>query len=172
MVLCDNDQRMTINNRFLFFVGVAMTNFLDVTVNTNYENASAGVSEMICPEVSFRVEGLLIDNILACHAEAGIMPVAAVMRPGYSYIDNYTASQPVLASLFDDYQWHVKPLAGASADVGLDLTVGAGNRISLSYLWCYHTSGDADIWRFDHATHLVAVDLYINHSGSNKKRMS
>ena len=150
-------------------VGFGAANFFDVTVNSEYENAAAGVSEFVGPEVSLRADLSLnavfnkfsIDKFdKQFHTEIGLMPVAAVLRPGYSYIDNYTASQPVLSSLFDEFQWNLKPFAGLWSDIGFDIINGY-NRISFSYLWSYHSSGNSGAWRFDHATHLFLIDFTI-----------
>lgn len=150
-------------------VGFGAANFFDVTVNSEYENAAAGVSELIGPEVSLRADldlKAIFNNASydkfgkQFHAEVGLMPVAAIFRPGYSYIDNYTASQPVLSSLFDEFQWNLKPFAGLWSDIGIDIVNGY-NRISFSYLWSYHTSGNSGAWRFDHATHLFLIDFTI-----------
>ena len=149
--------------------GFTISNFFDVTINPAYENAATGISEFLGPELLLRTDILLgsffdldwqkFDKQL--HAEVGLMPVAAVMRPGYAYIDNYTASQPVLSALFDEYQWRIKSFAGAYTDIGFDIRTGIGSRISLSYYWSYHTSGNNDVWRFDHAKHLFLIDFTI-----------
>ena len=150
-------------------VGFGAANFFDVTVNSEYKNAAAGVSELIGPEVSLRADldlKAIFNNASYdkfgkhFHAEIGLMPVAAIFRPGYSYIDNYTASQPVLSSLFDEFQWNLKPFAGLWSDIGFDIINGY-NRISFSYLWSYHSSGNSGAWRFDHATHLFLIDFTI-----------
>ena len=148
--------------------GFGVANFLDVTVNPEYENAATGISEFVGPELFLRAD-LFLDNFLSktkpdkpnlqMHTEIGIMPVAAILRPGYAYIDNYTASQPVLTALFDEFEWNLKPFAAACSDIGFDILYSFGNRISFSYLWAYHTSGNSGIWRFDHATHFFLIDF-------------
>ena len=148
--------------------GFGAANFLDVTVNSEYENAATGISDFIGPELFLRATLYLDDFLfknkydrpsLQMHTEIGLMPVAAVLRPGYAYIDNYTATQPVLSALFDEYEWNLKPFAGACSDIGFDIIYNYGNRISFSYLWAYHSSGNSGIWRFDHATHLFLIDF-------------
>ena len=156
-------------NPVFLFVGLGMANYLDVTVNPDYENAAAGISEFFGPEISACV---LLDlsakhatNVLkfkkGVHAEMGLTPFAAVLRPGYAYIDNYTASHPVLDALFDNFQWHMKPVAGIYTNIGFDIINGLGSRISLSYIWSYHSSGNNDIWRYDHASHMLFIDFII-----------
>jgi hypothetical protein len=152
-----------------FYWGFGAANFLDVTVNSEYENAATGISEFIGPEVSLRAD-FYFDNIFNIfsydkfdkqfHTEIGVMPVAAVFRPGYAYIDNYTATQPVLSSLFDEFQWNIKPFAGLWSNIGFDLLNGY-NRISFSYLWTYLSSGNSGIHRFDHAMHLFLIDFTV-----------
>lgn len=144
------------------FVGAALTNFLDVTVNPNYENAATGVSDFAGPEIIARGERDFGYSKWKCHAEIGLMPFAAVLRPGYAYIDNYTATQPVTAAILDNYEWSLKPLAGLSTDIGFDVSTGPGSRISFSYCWTYYSSGNSGYWRFDHARHMILIDFVIN----------
>ena len=149
--------------------GTGITNFLDVTVNPDYDNATAGVSEFAGAEVALRFE---LDPDALCsarwlamqtlHAEVGIMPVAAVLRPGYAYIDNYTSSQPVSSALFNEFTWSVRPFAGIYTSIGTDIFTEAGGKIAVSYVWNYHTTGNSGAWRFDHSYHLIAIDLYFN----------
>lgn len=154
-----------------FSVGLGAANFLDVTVNPDYENSAAGVSDFVGPEVTLRADWSLTDifNVNSLdklfykqlHTAIGLMPVAAILRPGYAYIDNYTAAQPVLASLFDNFVWSIKPFAGLYTDIGLDLINANNSRITLSYLWTYHSTGNSGFWRFDHATHFLHIDFII-----------
>lgn len=144
--------------------GIASTNFFDVTVNTAYENSAAGVSEFFGPEVSMRADIIFLSSRklhgkMKIYGEMGFMPIAAVLRPGYAYIDNYTARHPVLSALFDDFQWNLTPLAGLYTDIGVQLPVGCVNHISISYLWYYHTTWNSGYWRFDHATHMLRLCL-------------
>lgn len=142
--------------------GAAMTNFLDVTVNQNYENAAAGVSDFFGPEAVGRIDlKLRQESPLLFHGEVALMPVAAVLRPGYSYIDNYTATHPVIDALFTDFDVSIKPFASISTDLGIDIITGPASRISFSYLWSYHTSGNSGHHRFDHATHMLAIDFLV-----------
>ena len=146
-------------------LGMGVANFFDVTVNSEYENAATGISEFIGPEVSLRADfypdWISYDRFSKqFHTEIGVMPVAAVFRPGYAYIGNYTASHPVASSLLDEFEWRMKPFAGLYSDIGFDIINGY-NRISFSYLWSYHSSGDSGFWRFDHAIHLFLIDFTI-----------
>ena len=142
--------------------GVAMTNFLDVTVNTNYENAAVGVSDILGPEAIGRLDFQPRWKApVQFHGEMALMPFATVLRPGYSYIDNYSSTQPVLDALFSDFDVSVKTFAGVSTDIGIDIVTGPASRITFSYLWSYHTTGDSGHHRFDHATHLLSVDFLV-----------
>lgn len=152
-----------------FSAGFGAANFIDITVNPEYENASTGISEFFGPELMLRAD-LFLNTIFdwwnydkadkQIHTEIGFMPLAAVMRPGYAYIDNYTASQPVLAALFDQYEWHLKPFAGLYTDIGVDF-ISTFSRVSISYIWSYYSSGNGGASRFDHASHLFAIDFII-----------
>ena len=153
-----------------FYWGAALASFLDVTVNTEYENSATGVSYFIGPEAVGRVDIMPRWKApLMFHAELGLLPVAAVMRPGYSYIDNYTATHPVLDALFSDFDVSLKGFAGADTDIGIDLVTGPASRVSLCYLWSFHTSGNSGYHRFDHATHILAIDLLVRLHTADKR---
>lgn len=142
--------------------GVAMTNFLDVTVNPSYENSAAGVSNFLGPEIIGRIN---VETKWAApimfHGEVDLMALSAILRPGYSYIDNYSSSQPVLDALFSDFEVNIKPFAAISTDIGMDIVTGPASRISFSYIWSFHTTGGSGQHRFDHATHLLSIDFLI-----------
>lgn len=142
--------------------GVAMTNFLDVTVNPNYENATPGISDFLGPELIGRIDiNTNWSAPIMFHSEIAMMPIAAILRPGYSYIDNYTSTQPVIGALFSDFHVNMKPFAAISTDIGIDIITGEASRISFSYLWSYHSSGNSGQHRYDHATHLLAIDFFV-----------
>lgn len=146
-------------------LGVGLRNFLDVTINTNYDNATAGVSELAGAELTLRArQGMRLwhRRPVYWHAECGLVPVAMALRPGYAYVDNYTASQPVSSSFFDDFEWAVKPLAGLTCSVGIELALGAtGNSMEIDYRWNYYSTGKSGAWRFDHATHRLCLGFNI-----------
>lgn len=144
------------------WVGLGLNNFLDVTVNSNYENAAAGISDFIGPELYFRGEQRIGNDPWNIILELAVMPVAAVLRPGYAYIDNYTASQPVLGAVFDDYQWCAKPLAALASEIGISHTLMNDNKLELTYKWSFHSSGNSGYWRFDHAMHSLQFNFHFN----------
>ncbi len=72
-----------------------------------------------------------------------------------------TPSEPDLKGLFSDFDVSVKTFAGVSTDIGIDIVTGPASRITFSYLWSYHTTGDSGHHRFDHATHLLSVDFLV-----------
>ncbi len=145
------------------WIGIGASNFLDVSVNTNYENAATGVSEFFGPELLLKAESNLgfYSNWFLI-GEVSFMPVAAMLRPGYAYMDNYTASQPVHTALFDGYEWNTKLFAGLSTEIGFRYRMENDNQLYLSYRWDYHSSGSKGSWRFDHAMHGIYVDLIVH----------
>lgn len=150
------------SNVVKLYLGIGIANFLDITINPNYENAATGISDFMGPELIGRLYFEPRWNVpILFHGEAAAMPIAAVLRPGYAYIDNYTAYHPVSNALFSDFEIFAKPFAAVSTDIGIDIATGPGSRIAFSYLWNYHTTGKSGIWRFDHATHYLAIDFLI-----------
>lgn len=152
-----------------FSLGLGVANLLDVTVNPDYENAAAGISDFVGPELSLRTDLPLCSFFSLdptkpdkqLFAEVGFMPFAAVLRPGYSYIDNYTASHPVASTLLHDFEWHLKPMAALWSNVGFDIINAPFSRLSVSYRWAYFSSGNTGAWRVDHATHYLHFDFVI-----------
>ena len=149
--------------------GASLTSYLNVTENSNYENASAGISLFAGPDIVARYE-FSVPRLIKTkkrkanprphhlHAEMSLSPFAAVYRPGYAYIGNYTATQPVSKALFDGFSMRVKPFSAIETNVGIDYPIG-DNRLSINYIWNYHSSGKNDTWRFDNASHIVECVL-------------
>lgn len=144
-------------------VGMAVSSFLDANINTNYENAAVGVSWFIYPEIIARIDDIPLGSKESCrfslHGELGVAPAAWAMRPGYSFIDNYTATQPVLDAQFDNYQMSATAFACLSTDIGLNYRFKSNNSISISYLWNFHRSNGT--WEYYHASHIVATSIII-----------
>lgn len=149
-------------NNSRFYLGFALTNFFDLTINPEYENASTGISDFMGPEAIARAElKTRRQSPLLFHGEIALMPIAILLRPGYSYIDNYTSTHPVTDAILSDFDLAIKPFAAISTDFGIDIITGPASRISFSYLWCYHTTGNSGFHRFDRATHLLSIDFLI-----------
>ena len=144
------------------WLGFGLANFLNVTVNTNYENAAAGISNFLGPELYFKELLHLGSSRWLFYGEVGMMPVAALLRPGYAYIDNYTAYQPVLSALFSNYRWNAKFLAGLSTEIGFLFHFLNSNRLQLAYRWELFSSGTVGCWRFDHAIHSLQCNLFFH----------
>ncbi len=149
-----------------FTSSIAIVDFLNVTINPSYENSAAGISNFLGPELFFGVVKPLSHCFSSkwfanksIYAEIGTMPLAFILRPGYSYIDNYTSEQPVLKALFDDYQWNAKVFAAFHSDIGFKITTNTDCIIILSYLWDYYSSGKSGFWRFDYASHAFSIRI-------------
>lgn len=148
-----------------YWLGGGLRNFATVTINTQYENAAVGVSEFLAPAAIARVEASAPHWIL--HGEASLLPLALVFRPGYSYIDNYTATNNVVDAQFSDYRWGCQPFAGAVTDIGAAYSFGNQFFIGLSYRWNVYSSGDSGAWKFVQASHLLAFDFTIRLTYNN-----
>jgi len=153
-------RRLTCHNEFSLWAGGGLANFLDVTINPDYENAAVGVSEFAGILLSTRAEWQSHSR-WSFHGELSLMPIAFIMRPGYSYIDNYTAYQPVLAAQFSNYEWNFKGVAALATDIGVDFRMGSGNQLGFAYRWHFHNSGKSGQWNFDHYSHLLVVTLNV-----------
>lgn len=173
-----NTLRIKFEKNFdIYAIGLSATNFLDVTVNPNYENAAVGVSDFFGPELSARVtqplnaffSGTFWDDLF-CHGELSMMPLAVTFRPGYSYIDNYAASHPVMDAFFSSYEWNIQPFASLGTNIGIDIYNDGFSSFSISYLWTYHLFDSLKIHLdenyngsapFRHSCHIISIDCYI-----------
>lgn len=150
------------------WLGVGIRNYLDVTVNTNYENAAAGISDFVELALLLRGAQQLGSSRWLLQFQLAVSPLAAILRPGYAYIDNYTAAQPVLNVLFDDYQWNLSPVPSVSTEIGFRFTLLNGNEMEWLYCWDYHSSGNSGFWRFDHAMHTLQFNLLFALKGGKR----
>jgi len=144
-------------SRYRYMVGGSITDRVYISGHPDYENAAVGVSNFVGINLVGRCERILKRHMI--HGEATIMPVALITRPGYSYIGNPTADNNVANTFLPTYQTFAKAFATLRTDVGFDFLLRNGNRINLSYVWQYSSSGEKDIYRFDHAMHLLNVDF-------------
>jgi len=143
--------------RYRYLIGGSLTDRVHIAVHPDYENASVGVSNFVGINLIGRCERSVGRH--RAHVEGSILPVALITRPGYSYIGNPTADNEVADTFVPSYQSLAKAFAALRTDMGFDFLLRNGNRIILSYVWQYSSSGDRDIYRFDHAMHLLNADF-------------
>ncbi len=159
-------RQININFPQTAWIGFSLTNFIDVTVNPNYENSSAGVSEFIGPGLCLKARQPIKKSRYSLFGGLEIMPIGYIFRPGYSYIDNYSSQNSVTNTIFSDFQWNIRPFAELSTEIGIDLRLANNNLISISYLWRYFRTGErfnSDyLRRFDHAAHFINFTLSFN----------
>lgn len=135
-----------------------MENRLSVKVNLNYENASAGVSDLIMVQLRGRYEYFFATRRGRCTpmlaAEVGWAPVGLALRPGYAFIDNYTQENDLYTTILSNYEWRtcLLPLLNSSMEAALQLR--NGNRVGLNYQWSFATTWSSGHWRYDEALHL------------------
>lgn len=140
--------------RWSLWAGASADDLFDIRYNDALGNSCTGVGNQVRLGIAGRAECSLSHWVL--HGEVGIVPVAAVLRPGYAYVANYDRdiSNPV-ANTFEQYRWYAAGVCGLSSDLGATLLLPNGNRFGLSYRWQFITSRTASEapWLFEAASH-------------------
>lgn len=155
-------------NRLHLWAGGALQLYYDIKEISALMNASTGISGfnnlcatgMLSYDFAFIRNGS--HNLLTVYGKLSLPVAGLVIRPGYSYIDNYSHDLDVTNTMLNDYKTFGKWLPGASTDVGLYLNLLNGNRIGLNYNWDYLSTGHKGTHRFDNAVHSVNINFMFN----------
>ncbi|MBO7444985.1 MAG: hypothetical protein J6T86_01060 [Bacteroidales bacterium] len=87
------------------------------------------------------------------------LPLAShVSRPDFMYVHDPLGEISVSTILAGNEKFF-KFFPGASTDFGFTLNLRNGNRISLSYMWYYLTTGKKGANRYDNAYHMLNLSL-------------
>lgn len=150
-------------------VGGGLTNYTWVGYTPKLMNASFALTDLFQPDLTVLVEYSLpssnplvvMRGWLGAFAEVSVSPVGLAYRPGYSYIDNYTGGRGVKDYIFKTYRTGLAWLPYVALRTGVRFNLRGGNRIGLSYRWCYRSSHGTGVWQFDEVRHQVVAELNI-----------
>lgn len=147
------------------WLGVSLNDIFSLKYNVHHENASIGVTDFIAL-------GLHLHANISCQqlqqvlfhrthpsrcwlvGEICLLPISLVLRPGYTFIDNYTCANSLLATFGSNYNWHIRSFSGVSTDIGFQWHMRNLRRLSLTYQWTYLNSGTGGTgWKYQSAIH-------------------
>ena len=140
------------------WAGLKAESLFDIRYNPQLSNASVGMSGFSSLQLTASVQYRLPRWLFS--GQLWLAPVSLMLRPGFSYINNYDReiANP-LAAAFDQYGVYPAVLTGLSTRLCATLLLSRGNRLGLSYDWCYRTSRVAEVspWRFQQSSHRLTL---------------
>lgn len=121
------------------WLGGSVDDLFDIRYNSSLGNANMAFGNFARLNLEGCAEYRLCSWLF--HAKLQLNALALVMRPGFSYMDNFDQeiSNPSV-NVFDQYHTYLTPATCVATDLGATLVLGNGNRIGLSYQWGYLTS--------------------------------
>ena len=137
--------------------GIAINNYLGIKYIPRFMNASYAVDDFIKLSIHCRAEYTL--KRFTFHGELQTAPFCICFRPGFSYIDNHTASMSFMECLFSSYEWNCIAFPNIESDIGATLNLNNGNKIRLAYRWDFFSTRNAGAWRYEEARHLIELTL-------------
>ena len=145
------------------WAGAGVGDMFDIRYNPLLANACVGMSNFAVLSLSTRAE-VSVQRWMF-YGQMSVLPVALMLRPGFSYLNNYDReiANP-LSAAFDQYRTYLTALPGVSTRVGVVRWLKSGNGIALSYDWHYLTSrvsGRENVapWRMQQASHGLTLQL-------------
>ena len=149
--------------------GVSVDDHLLVTTIPTLENSSTALSNMLY--VGLR-GGLIYDIQKMKHhrsahwqmeATATVSPIGYAFRPGFSYMDNFNASNGNI--IFNNFtstyssDWVALPVAATA--LSASYTMASGNTLRLCYQWNYLTTRNSGAWTLNEASHMLRLSINV-----------
>ena len=156
-------------DHWLLMAGGTLSNYFGFKLNPNMFNASYGISDFaslalagkICFDLG-RHDGDQRNYRLRFYDQLSIAPVSLALRPGFSYVDNFTGTNDQVAAILSSYELSAVPFAEWHNELGASFVMGNGNRLGLAYRWSYLTTHNSGAWRYDEATHYLVATIDVN----------
>ena len=156
------------NNQLHLWFGGAFQSYFDIKDYPQLMNASLGYSSFLNLHGTGMIQydfAPMHDNeynLFSIYGKISLPLIGMVSRPGFAYMDNYTANINTVNTLLQDYISCPILFPGVSTDIGFMVNLLNSNRIGLSYRWDYLTSRHTGEYRFDHAAHSFNVTYMFN----------
>ena len=156
------------NNQLHLWFGGALQSYIDIKDYPQLMNASVGYSSFLNLHGTGMIQydfAPMHDNeynLFSIYGKISLPLIGMVSRPGFAYMDNYTANINTVNTLLQDYISCPILFPGVSTDIGFMVNLLNSNRIGLSYRWDYLTSRHTGEYRFDHAAHSFNVTFMFN----------
>lgn len=137
--------------------------YISALMNAGVSGSSfVNVSAMCSVKYDFATLRRSSHKLLTAHATLALPFIGVAERPGFAYMDNYTADQNLINTIFKQQETFFNPFSGLSTDLGLTFNLPNTNRIDLAYRWDYTTTAHRGIYRFDSAIHSFYVTYLFN----------
>lgn len=153
------------HDRWRFWAGGSLQGFMDVKEIPALMNAAVGVTafENLCATSMAQFDFAFIRGgampLFSAYAKLSLPIVGLAVRPGFTYLDNYTGDINMANTVLGDYESFGKLFPGVSTDIGLYFNLLNGNRIGLGYRWDYLSTGHKGIYRYDNAFHAINLNF-------------
>lgn len=153
------------------WLGASISDILSVKYNVHHENASVGVTDFVALGLHLRaalsysqLQQFFIHRSRPSRCwfvgEVSLLPMSLVLRPGYTFIDNYAGANSLFSTFGSSYNWHLRAFAGITTDAGVQWQMRNLRRLSLSYQWAYLNSGAGVTgWKYQSAIHCLRLSF-------------
>ncbi|MBP5535962.1 MAG: hypothetical protein J6X62_04135 [Bacteroidales bacterium] len=159
-------RQMWTHGRWLLMAGPMLSSNLALKLNPELFNASFGLSGF----ASLSLKGRICFDFgrededyrhyrFRFYGQQTLSPMTLAVRPGYSYIDNYSGTTDQLSAFLETYELMALAAAEWHSELGVKMQMPSGNRIGLAYRWDYCTTYNAGAWRFDEAFHMAVASF-------------
>jgi hypothetical protein len=147
---------------FRFYLGGSIEEYLDLKINSNFENAAVGVGNFLnlnadfLGEYDFSFTNNMIETQnrrFTASLRISIPITSLIIRPGFSYLINANGNTI-------NYVAFCKMLSGIDTKTSLSFKLKNENQIRASYCWTYITTGKHSIHRFDDAKHMFIISFH------------
>ena len=154
------------HRQWQLWAGASLDDYFGIKYNENLENSSIGFTGLIGlglrGRIEYRTPARPRGHHWIFHGELALMPVAAVQRPGYAYVDNHTAGEgDILFSFLSSYEVSAVSFPMAKTDFGASFVFPSGNQVGAAYRWSFFSTGSAGASRFDEASHQLTINIKV-----------
>jgi|GEM_PF-5403948 len=149
------------------WVGITIANWTDLKINSAMMNASTALGNFSNIGARFMLNREYVtrntNHSYTIDCDIYIPLLGIIYRPGYSYMDNYTANTQTTDSATSNYKLSGSFLNGATTSLGFSRNL-YGYNIRVSYDWLMITTNNSGCYRFVEGIHMIKLGLnfYLN----------
>lgn len=135
------------------WAGAALEDRIMLAYNNRYMNASVGMGNLLAPTIWGTGECHF--NRITLWLTVGGSPLGGWYRPGFAYLDNYSAGDTEVATFGNDYNWQCTFLPHLLGGLGVSWQLPNGNALGVTYGWHYFTTRKSGYWSYEGARHAL-----------------
>lgn len=158
------------------FWGISLNNYMFLSAIPNLQNSSTALSLLSSPTLrcgisfeNFIFEESVDTKLVTGHrnfsmrASIGVAPIGFMLRPGFSYLDNFNASNGniILQNFGTSYQMNTVAFPWINTELGFNYYLESGVAIGFSYQWHFLTSRNSGAYRFEECAHMFKIHLNV-----------